>query len=117
MVTLGFRGGRRIRISTYENQAKDVLIHADFLDKELSKCNVNGVRCWLPLYRQEVPQRPIQAFRTFAFWLIDHDYIDLLEPGRISFGYWAQDMNISKEKRLKIENEANRKSLNKLTTQ
>ena len=100
---MAVRGGRRIRVSSFVNKDKDILIHADFLDKELSNCDKNGCHYWIPLYRQKIPQRPIQAIRTFLFWLIDNNYIDLLDPAKVSFGYWSHDMNLSKEKRLKME--------------
>ena len=100
---MGSRGGRRIRVNVFQNiNTKDVVIGVDSLDKELSNNMKDGVRVWVPIYRTKVKsgQRPSQAFKDLQWRFHDLEFISFGSPAANVVEYLANDMNLTKGKRL-----------------
>jgi len=94
------RAGKRIRVNCYQvnTSGGDIVIRADLLDKDLSKCDKFGRRVWQRVYNGE-PGRPKQAVKLFLVWLKDNGYWGSLDSVFSDLEYWAKDMNFTVEQR------------------
>jgi hypothetical protein len=95
-------GGKKIRIVFGSNDKGEVVASVknfEYPHSHFSKKFRNSGE-WT-LWEQEKPHRPAQAIEEFLVFCADMGWVDGVDLNAFWLKYWARDMNLTKEERLK----------------